>query len=164
MNRQWKRAVVGAVSVLGALVVGVPSSAAVPAEAETGDLFCLVQPGKSTRCAPSRVEMLSMAPAASHVLNLWEHPNYAGFKLEVWNPAGDCTPESDFSPPDAGADIPLLNGARWVSSVRKIDTGHCNWVLVGPQGARSTEVENDWPRLSNLGNGWDNRAARVLVD
>ncbi|WP_415363266.1 hypothetical protein [Saccharothrix sp. BKS2] len=155
---------VGLAAVTGALVASAPTSGAAPADTGTADLFCLVQPGETTRCAPTQAEMLDMAPAASHVLNLWEHPNYEGFHLEVWNPNGDCTPESDFSPPDAAANIPLLNGQRWVSSVRKIDTGHCNWVLVGPQGNRSVEVENDWPRLGTLGDGWDNRAARVLVD
>ncbi|GAA1309846.1 hypothetical protein GCM10009634_75190 [Saccharothrix xinjiangensis] len=164
MNRMWKRVAVGVAAVSGALLVGAPASGAASTRAEVADLFCLVQSGETTRCAPTQAEMLTMAPAASHVLNLWEHPNYEGFHLEVWSPGGDCTPESDFSPADAATDIPLLNGQRWVSSVRKIDTGHCNWVLVGPNGYRSTEVENDWPRLGTLGNNWDNRAARVLVD
>ncbi len=164
MNRNWKRTAVGVATVAAAVLASAPSSTAAPAEAEIADMFCLVQPGETTRCASSKAGMLKMAPAASHVLNLWEHPNYTGFHLEAWNPAGDCSEESNFSPPDASTDIPLLNGARWVSSVRKIDAGHCNWMLVGPNGGRSTEVENDWPRLGTLGNGWDNRAVRVLVD
>lgn len=164
MNRNWKRAVVGVAAVAAALLAGAPSGAAAPAKAQAADMFCLVQPGKATKCTSTEAAMRKMAPAASHVLNLWEKPDYDGFHLEVWNPQGACSPESDFSPPDNSGDIPLLNGQRWVSSVRKIDTGHCDWVLVGPNGGRSTEVENDWPRLSNLGDGWDDRAVRVLVD
>jgi hypothetical protein len=167
MNRHWKRAVVGVAVVTAALLASTPSGAAAPAQAQAAGKFCLVQPGKATQCTSTEAAMRMLAPTASHLLNLWENPNYGGFRLEIWRvaePNGECSTESNFDPPDESFPIPLLNGQRWVSSVRKIDSGHCNWVLVGPNGARSTEVENDWPRLSNLGNGWDDRAVRVLVD
>jgi len=164
MNRHWKRVVVGVAVVIVALFVGVPSSAAAPATTGAVNRFCLLQHGKVTQCTSTTAEMHKLAPAASHVITVGEDPNYGGVGLELWRGAGDCSTESDFSPPDDAFDLPLLNGSRWVSSVRKIDTGHCNWELVGPNGGRSTEVENDWPRLSNLGDGWDNRAVRVLVD
>lgn len=173
MNRMWKRAGVGVAAVSAALLVGAPAGAAAPAEAQAADMFCLVQPGKAVQCTSTEAAMRELAPAApmSHVLNLWEHPEYQGARMEVWKgqapgeTTSDCSGESNFNPPDRNLPILELNGvARWVSSVRKIDTGHCNWMLEGPNGYRSTEVENDWPRLGTLGNGWDNRAVRVLID
>jgi hypothetical protein len=167
----WKRVAVGLAAASAALLVGAPAGAAAPAQAQTADMYCFVQPGEAARCASTEAGMRAMAPATLiHVLNLWEHPNYEGFRLGLWKepepgyPNIGCSPESNFNPVDQGFDIPLLNGERWVSSVRKINTGHCNWMLVGPNGYRSTEVEDDWARLGTLGNGWDNRAVRVLVD
>jgi hypothetical protein len=173
MNRTWKRAVVGLAAVTATLLAGAPTGAAAPPKAQVADMFCFVQPGEATRCASTEAAMREMAPLArKHVLNLWEHPNYEGRHMEVWKepepnyPNIGCSPESDFDPPDEGGNIPPLPGVSgaWVSSVRKIDINRCNWILVGPNGYRSAEVENDWPRLGTLGNGWDNRAVRVLVD
>ena len=146
-----------------ALLVAAPTGTAAPAKAET--TYCLVQSGQ-TSCSSTRAAMLEMSPmAASHVLNLWNLANYEGHHVEVWRAAGDCTPESDFNPADNTFDIPFFNGTRqWVTSVRKIDTGHCNWRLIGPNGAVSTEVENDWPNLGTLGTGWNNRAVRIQID
>jgi hypothetical protein len=90
MNRNWKRAVVGVAAMTAALLAGAPAGAAAPAKAQAADMFCLVQPGKATQCTSTEAAMRTMAPAASHVLNLWEKPFYDGFLLEVWRGAGDC--------------------------------------------------------------------------
>ncbi|OLR91992.1 hypothetical protein [Actinokineospora bangkokensis] len=132
--------------------------------ASAGGTTCLLLAGGGARCTADNAEAERIAAANTHVVTVWENPGYTGVGIQYFKPGGGCTAESDFSPADYGFDIPLLNGARWVSSVRKVDTGHCNWVLVGPSGGRSTEVEGDWPRLSELGDGWDNRAVRILVD
>jgi hypothetical protein len=151
----------------GGLFAVAPAADAAPAAKIVK--HCLMEDG-GLKCASTEAGMKAMTTqASSHVLNLWSQANYQGFGIEIWRSEGDCTAESNFAPADDDWWIPFAteNGVttrQWVSSVRKIDTGHCNWRLVGPQGNFSTEVENDWPDLRNLGSGWNNRAVRVQVD
>lgn len=162
--RKIMAATMGAGAVAAALVVSAPAGAA---QAESADVYCLMQQGETT-CVRTAAAFSRMAPAASsHVLTLWQHDNYEGGNAKFYRGEGDCSPESDFNPPDDSWAIPPLTpgGTRkWVSSVRKIDAGHCNWRLFGDSGGVSTEVENDIPNLDNLGSGWDNRAIGVQVD
>jgi hypothetical protein len=147
------------------LAIGGVSATTLPAQAAplSEETHCLLSAsGQGMRCASTSAALRTLSPAAiTPLVTVFRDRNYSGPAITYWQKP--CSAESDFSPPDYRAVIrrPLR---QEVSSVLKYTAGHCNWVLVGPNGGTSTEVETSWANLNKLGSGWEDRAVRIRLD
>lgn len=152
------KALAAAVTVVAS---GVAAFAAAPAQAATTTYFCFAG-ASSTSCTTDEIRFFQTHPTRTLLVTFWDLTNYRGSRAYVYGPR-PCTAESDFGPADYRGSMPAGLSAK-ASSVTKYDAGHCNWVLVGPQGGDSTEVEGSRADLGALGSGWSNRAVGFKLD
>lgn len=167
INHMSRRIVVAAVAGAAlAAVTATPAQAAAEPKAELG-LQCVLKSGGGANCEPNA----SKGPA---VAKLFQHPNYEGYYIRLHLPKGKtkCTSSYDneyswdiwhgtfFDNITSSVDTRFSTASRNAKCDVKLYDGH----HLDPDFGKGATVWIDrHNRLSQLGNGFDNRASSMRV-